>query len=220
MSNKDIFKKMYSNKFDKDGNYKKILERIGEKEKKNKILKYAFVPTFVTFLICGVFIFSNDNWGVLKTKPSYHDEIIINNKSSNDLLKLDAKLKDIERDEIIEKFNLKQISIPDRYKLSHSYAVYIREYRDYNILHDYVLCYEEQVEKQIKIAISEIEEPIRDYHFNTEGDKESIINGKKLFISKYNDSYIATFKKSNSNFDIETTGITEEELINLLKSII
>ena len=47
-----------------------------------------------------------------------------------------------------------------------------------------------------------------------------MINKNEVLISKYGSSYIATFKKDSMNFDIETKGISEEELIELLKSII
>ena len=41
-----------------------------------------------------------------------------------------------------------------------------------------------------------------------------------VIISQYEKMYVATFKCKEIYFDIETNGITEEELVNLLESII
>ena len=41
-----------------------------------------------------------------------------------------------------------------------------------------------------------------------------------LTIFKWDDAYLTTFKYNNIFFDIETKGITENELITLLQSII
>ena len=48
----------------------------------------------------------------------------------------------------------------------------------------------------------------------------SKIGDVNVIISKYEKMYVATFKYKEINFDIETNGITEEELVNLLESII
>ena len=70
----------------------------------------------------------------------------------------------------------------------------------------------------ITIAYSESNTPIRDY-FIDDG-KSSIIKNTNLVISKYNTMYIVTFKYNDIYFDIETSNIEENELIDLLESII
>ena len=71
----------------------------------------------------------------------------------------------------------------------------------------------------IKIAFSEIEAPIRDY-FIGDGDKISKIGNVELKVSQWENMYIVTFEYNDIYFDIETTGITESQLVDLLKSII
>lgn len=237
MTNKEKLKKVIDNDFNKEKNYLSILERKEGEKSMNKMLKYALVPTLAIIMIVGcVFVVQNNSETLLKNEPATKqddnkkDKIMINSKSNSDMSgsvkfdgKIDATSEEAKYEYIINKFNLKNIVIPDKYKLNDSYTLYIRENREtknYNILHDYVLYYKSNDDYYINISISEIGSPIRDYHFDTTGDKESIINGTKLNIAKYGNSYIATFTKDNVNFDIETSGVSEDELINLLKSII
>ena len=56
--------------------------------------------------------------------------------------------------------------MPSEYKLENSYEIYTRENYDtaeYSLLHDYVFNYSKDYENTIKVAFSEVGEPIRDY---------------------------------------------------------
>ena len=64
-----------------------------------------------------------------------------------------------------------------------------------------------------------IEEPIRDYWYDEE-NKKSKIEDIDVEISQYQKLYMVTFKIDNIYFDIEANGITENQLINIIKSII
>ena len=86
-------------------------------------------------------------------------------------------------------------------------------------MHDYVLNYRKDDLNEIKIAFSKVESPIRDY-FIGDGEKISKIGNVELKVSQWEKMYIVTFEYDDIYFDIETTGITENELVNLLKSII
>lgn len=60
---------------------------------------------------------------------------------------------------------------------------------------------------------------LRDYYIG--GTKNiSKIGDVELIISQWKDIYIVSFKHKDIFFDIETTGITENQLIDLLVSII
>lgn len=234
MGNKENLKKMYDNYSNKEKNYQIIIERIEERKKMNKLYKYAYVFTLLLALVIGgafMFQISSSNLLNQKTninhKKTVEDKIVINSKNNSDVftgsVKLDAKIENININDITNKFNLKNIVIPNTYKYGNSYVLYIRgdrEIKYYNILHDYVINYEKSDGYNIIIAISEVSSPIRDYHFDNTNDKESVINQTKLFITKYSNSYIVTFTKDDAYYDIETTGINEEELIDLLKSVI
>ncbi len=237
MSNKKIFKEMYSKEFDKEENYKKILEKMEERKKVNKVFKYAVAPVLsLALVIGGVFMIQNNssnnfqNQRVEEQDNKLGDKIVINERSNQDMsgsVKIDARIdadsEDVKEESIVNKFNLQNLKVPERYTFESSYALYIRENKEthnYNILHDYVLNYESVEGYHINISISEIGLPIRDYRFDNTNDKESRVNDTDLLISKYSSSYLVIYKKNNINYDIETSGITEEELITLLKSII
>ena len=237
MSNKKIFKEMYSKEFDKEENYKKILEKMEERKKVNKVFKYAVAPVLALVLVIGgVFMIQNNSFNnfqngrVEEQDNQPGDKIVINQRSNQDMsgsVKIDARIdadsEDVKEESIVNKFNLQNLKVPERYTFESSYALYIREGKEthnYNILHDYVLNYESDERYHINISISLVGSPIRDYRFDNTNDRESTINGTKLLISKYSNSYLVTYKKDNINYDIETSGITEEELITLLKSII
>ena len=116
---------------------------------------------------------------------------------------------------------MKNIIIPQEFKPIDMYKIYVRSNKDikkYDLLHDYVFSYQKDYENSIRIALSTVEEPIRDYYLG-DNDKISKIGDMELKISQYKKMYMATFKIKNIYFDIETTGITENELLELLQSI-
>ena len=117
------------------------------------------------------------------------------------------------------------IKLPDDLDLdkNNSYIVYTRDNNsdEYNILNNYVLVYSNSNEdRNIAVSYSQEHKPIRDYLFDENGSKISVINGIELKIYKYESTYFTEFKYNNYNFDIETTNITEQELSTLLASIL
>ena len=151
-------------------------------------------------------------------------ELKINKIKDMAMASLDADAKTIEIENLPEKMHfINKVKIPDEYKLTNSYNVYTRDInsdnRDYNILHDYLFYYEKGENNIIRIAVSEIEKPLRDY-FIGEGEKISKIGDAKLTIYQWKQMYIVNFEYKNMYFDTETTGVTEDELTTLLESII
>ncbi len=76
MSNKDVFKKLYSKYLNKEKNYNKILENI-ERNKKgmNKYLKWSFVPICLVAIIVGIlFISSKNSNNLLNPASPYIDK--------------------------------------------------------------------------------------------------------------------------------------------------
>ena len=147
----------------------------------------------------------------------------INPMQGTSMAKLDADVQTVEINSLPEKFEfINNIALPSEYKLDNSYELFTRENfntTEYSLLHDYVFNYSKDCENSIKVAFSEVEEQIRDY-FLDDSKKVSKIGDVNVIISKYEKMYVATFKCKEINFDIETNGITEEELVNLLESII
>lgn len=153
---------------------------------------------------------------------------------------MDVKLEDYNRakipgwvwDEIVATFEEKigislkdfEKKIPEEFEYVQFYSLSIRGYKDADLpdeyrLHDYVFRYRTDNDGEIRIAICKGESPLRDYFFMFDGEKSKIGN-TELEISKYEEQYLVNFEFNNINYDIETNGITEEELVELLTSII
>lgn len=96
-----------------------------------------------------------------------------------------------------------------------------RESNEYNILQSYVFNYSNKKnDRYIRVSFSKENKPIRDYYFFEEGSKMSKINNIELKIFKYNRLHFTEFNYKGINFDIETMNITEQELTDLLLSIL
>ena len=74
-------------------------------------------------------------------------------------------------------------------------------------------------EQEFTVAFSSIEEPIRDYYFLSDGE-ESFVHGVCMSIYQHENIYYAEFKINNHYYDVETTNMNEEELLEILEVII
>ena len=207
-----------------------IRKEFGMKTNKNKKVIYVLSSICAVFILgIGIFVGVNKNLlpgntvDIGKTDANDGVELNINKIKDMSMTSLDADVKTIELENLPEEFTfIENLQIPEEYNFENGYTVYTRENTDtaeYNILHDYVLNYRKDDLNDIKIAFSEIEAPIRDY-FIGDGDKISKIGNVELKVSQWENMYIVTFEYNDIYFDIETTGITENELVDLLKSII
>lgn len=240
MSNKKIFKELYSKKINKNDNYEAILKSI-ENKNKNNVVKWIYVPVCLMIIICGTIFLSNTNNNIFKTNtPIINSEqnyqIYINSikKSFFDFARIDIDIKK-ENYIMIPYFDfLTNLVIPDDFDNKENFnAIYVKSnintsdsdqsYKNsnnYDVLNNYELwCRNTKNNRKIIIAFSDKYKPLRDYYFNEEG-KVSKINNTELIIYKYENLYMTSFTYNNINFDIETSDITETELIDLLTSII
>lgn len=210
-----------------------IRKEFDMKTNKNKKVIYVLSSICAVFILgIGIFVGVNKNLlpgntvDIGKTDgkgESVKVELNINKLKDMSMTSLDADVKTIELETLPKEFTfIENLLIPEEYEFENGYTVYTRANTDteeYNILHDYVLNYRKDDLNDIKIAFSEIEAPIRDY-FIGDGDKISKIGNVELRVSQWENMYIVTFEYNDICFDIETTGITESQLVDLLKSII
>lgn len=217
-----------------------IRKEFGMKTSKNKVIYMISSVCAILILGIGILIgtsklnnnlFQDNTLEIGKTEENKNNEgslnveLNINKIKDEALTNVDADIKIIELESLPEKFDfIKDVAIPEEYELKSIYNIYIRKDRDvaeYNLLHDYVFNYRKDDLNNIIIAFSEIEEPIRDYYVDG-GDKISKIGDVELKIaqSESQEMYIATFEYKGIYFDIETTGVTEHQLVDLLESLI
>lgn len=117
-----------------------------------------------------------------------------------------------------------ELSIPEDLNSTYHYIYYgkkDKESKEYDVLVNYKIGYYNDNDREIQIAYSIDHKPARDYYFDDEGNsKTTIINGVELKIYKIDSSYFVEFQFNEYNFDIETFKITEQELSDLLLSIL
>lgn len=224
MSNKDVFKSVYSKKINKDKNYAEILNRI-ESGSKGHYFRFALIPICLILVICGIVMINNSNF-ITKDKKTNNNNIIINNIETLGAYRIDADIREIDNidNTLIDYINVEDLKIPnDLNDISYS-AIYGRKNIDikiYDKLINYQYAYSDtKTKRNIVISFSKENKPVRDYYFSDRGSKQSTINGVKLTIYNYEEVYMTEFIYNNINFDIETSNIKEEELILLLQSII
>ena len=203
----NIINKSFNKYINKDENLKKIKERMNKKDM--KYLKYSLIPICL-ILIISLFLIIYNN------KPDIFDdtkEIYINELDNMNLTSLDSNIR-VENNYMVETYDeLLNIVIPDDLNKMNGSAIFLSD----GTLNNYIVEYFNG-DRRITIAYSESNTPIRNY-FIDDG-KSSIIKNTNLVISKYNTMYIVTFKYNDIYFDIETSNIEENELIDLLESII
>ena len=206
-----------------------IRKEFGMKTNRNKKIIYTISSVCAVFILAiGILVGTgqlNDNINISENiDPKLNIKLNINKIKDMEMTKLDLDVKNVEAKELPDKFNfMRKVKIPSEYKFKDSYNVYTRKDMDveeYNLLHDYVFNYQkDDFSSGIKIAFSEIEEPLRDY-FIDDKYKTSKIGDAEIIITQFKQMYMASFKYKDIYFDIETNGITENELVELLVSII
>ena len=213
-------------------------------EKKIKIngikLKYILAPVCTVVIAVGGMILYNDksNNGVIPVKESQNIVDLENPKEESfattiNINKIDNMVKaDLDAQEkVLNGINIpyfeymKGLEIPSDFDNKENYkAIYVRsnkETNNYDVLNNYEFTYKNTFNKRkIILAFSEKFIPIRECYEILGDKKVSKIGEAELVISQFQNIYIVKFTHKNINFDIETTDITESELISLLESII
>lgn len=234
MANKEKLKRAIEQDINPKSYYNEIINQIEKEDKmknKNNTWKWSLVPICLVAIISGVLFlkYHNDNKTILKNKTYVDEEnnitLNINEIDKNiGMERLDADVKTATANDINFPLPYKDVvNIPADLDTTYTYIFYFRENKEseeYNILGNYEIIYTDDNDRSINVKYSKNHKPARDYFFNDEGSKTTIINGVELKIYKYESIYFTEFEFNDYNFDIETSNITEQELSNLLLSIL
>lgn len=151
-------------------------------------------------------------------------DIVINHISDLASRKLAVESKEIKVGELPQEVKYLAEMMSGDFKLSMMSAIYAKS--DYNkdefdLLHDYSFFYveEENEEKSVKITLSFVEKPLRDYFFASIGEL-SQVKGEDVTISQYEGRYIINFSKEGKFIDIETNGLNQNEMIQWVEEVI
>ncbi|MBE6147154.1 MAG: hypothetical protein E7168_02340 [Firmicutes bacterium] len=232
MENRENMKKIIKQDFSKNENLIKINRKI-TKQNKFKISKnLVYVPILVSVFIMTI-SFSNivkkDN--NLDISNNIQDTININH------IKLETEITNGVyiplkggRYEVVSETELegyefyKNINIGKEYNAFVIYARF-KEESNKTKLNNFILSYKikngnQDEFKDIEIAFSKENIPISDYKIENDNSFISKIDDVELKIYNDNNLYISLFKKNDINFDVTTYNLSEEELIEVLTSII
>lgn len=196
-----------------------------------KNLKYALVPACMIMVAVVGYI------GVIKTNNNSQNNPIadLTDESKEESLektininKIDNMMVadiDIKTEEVSGLYMpyfdyMSNLAIPSDFDTETYYRIFVKSNINANDDEYYEFGYKNSSNnRNIKIAFSDKLKPLRDYEILGE-NKVSKIGDAELIISQYKSKYIVTFTHKGINFDVETTDITEQELISLLESII
>lgn len=247
MTNRENMKKVIKNDFDKENNYKKIIEGMNEKRIRFNY-KYATIPITVIIifiLIIGISTknnkvkqfekFGGDDWsdGINTTTSSNtnHIDTSDSDSSSIEINEINDMIKNRSNTKVVNNVNipyleiLTNLEIPNDFDNKEDYrAVYIKNdtkslKEDY-ILNNYEFHYKNtKNEREIVVSFSKDFTPINNYNFGV-NNKSSLVNGINVLLYKYEKTYIAKFQYMKYNFLVEGKNITQEEFMNFVSSII
>lgn len=229
MNNGDKLNKVITNDFDINNNYTSIRKKMERGNKMNKIFKYSLVPMAIVITMASVFLLNkkNNTSNILDSNVKNNDVIIVNsidNNFDNAKLDIDGRSEDITTDDLYKIYPLlKDIVVPNDYNINRIIKCYLLndDTGKYDKLYGYNIIYSGGNNKYIDIFILiDTTKRLRYFSIDTDEMKSSIINGNSIKIMGEDKNYYAIFSYNNINFDIETTGISEEEFIQLLKSIV
>ena len=229
MTNRDKLNKVITNDFDINYNYTSIRKKMEIGNKINKIFKYSLVPMAIVIAITSVFLLNKKSItnNVLDSNVKNNDFIIVNNIDNNfdnAKLDIDGRSEDITSDDLYKIYPLlKDIVVPNDYNINRIIKCYLfnDDTGKYDKLYGYTIIYSGGNNKYIDIFILiDTTKRLRCFSIDTDEMKSSIVNNTNIKIMGENKNYYAIFSYNNINFDIETAGISEEDVIQLLKSII
>lgn len=229
MNNEDKLNKVITNDFDITNNYTSIRKKMERGNKMNKIFKYSLVPMAIVIAMTSVFLLNkkSSTSNILDSNVKNNDVIIVNsidNNFDNTKLDIDGRSEDITTDDLYKIYPLlKDIVVPNDYNINGIIKCYLfnDDTGKYDKLYGYNIIYNGGNNKYIDIFILiDTTKRLRCFSIDTDEMKSSIINGNSIKIMGENKYYYAIFSYNNINFDIETTGISEEEFIQLIKSIV
>lgn len=207
------------------------------KEKNRKII-YGVLASCAMFAICvGIVItkvpLGQDKNTLLQAKVEKEDlskeklkaEIYIN---KGEILKdsaIDAEVRKLDAQECMVDLRFAiEAKLPSDFEENYSVVgIHVKgeDSKKYDVLQNYEFRYKNKEEtRTITLGVGfKDKKPIRDCYF-LDVEKISKIGDVELKITQYEDSYLVIFSYKDVNYDIETNGITQDELVEFLTSLI
>ena len=217
-------------------------EEMQMKNRKNKKIVYGVLASCAMLVLCIGIITTQVPFGkkgetllqakvekenLSKEKETLKTKININKLDEKALVDyvIDAQTRKIDATECMVDLRFAiEAKLPDDFEENFSVVgihVKGKDSKKYDVLQNYEFCYKNKSEtRTITLGLGfKDRKPIRDYYF-ADVKKISKIGDVELKITQYEDSYLAIFSYKDMNYDIETKGITQDELVEFLTSLI
>lgn len=227
MINRNDLKQKYASEFDRQKNYDKILDKCTKRH-----APYRLAATFATLILVAFFVpkqisKSADNVIFDEYASEIGPEIVLNiNQATYDMknydvspsLRADMEMKYQVLGEL--EFFIEDIC-PEGFTASAPVQFAITSKESNSETSSYICIDFTKENKNIQLAYSKYNDPFRDYFLSQEEDV-SILDGVEIKITQQleNHLYLCLFELNGYYFDIETSQITEAELIDFLLNLI
>lgn len=217
-------------------------EEMQMKNRKNKKIVYGVLASCAMFML-GIGIITTqvpfgengetllqakvEKENLSKEKETLKTKININKLDEKALVDyaIDAQTRKVDAKECMVDLRFAiEAKLPDDFEENSSVVgIYVKgeDPKKYEVLQNYEFRYKNKSEtRTITLGLGfKDRKPIRDYYF-ADVKKISKIGDVELKITQYKDSYLAIFSYKDMNYDIETKGITQDELVEFLTSLI
>ena len=217
-------------------------EEMQMKNRKNKKIVYGVLASCAMFML-GIGIITTqvpfgengetllqakvEKENLSKEKETLKTKININKLDEKALVDyaIDAQTRKIDATECMVDLRFAiEAKLPEDFEENFSVVgihVKGKDSKKYDVLQNYEFRYKNKSEtRTITLGLGfKDRKPIRDYYF-ADVKKISKIGEVELKITQYEDSYLAIFSYKDMNYDIETKGITQDELVEFLTSLI
>lgn len=228
MANNTI-KNVFEEKINKNRIHENVIQRINKKNKKiNKVWGFMLGTSLAAIVFSVILL----NGTVPTDTPTMSNIININRLDTSiddyKLIDIAGRAEDISLSDLYDKYNFtKNIAVPTDFEVARVLELYNKKNIDevgYNHFTGYNIMYRSEAgegAEGVDIFLSETEKQrIRCMHILEEEYNTSVIKGVDMKILSFELNYIVLFNYQGVNYDIETHGLTENELISLLESII
>ncbi len=181
-----------------------------------KIIKWNYFLAGAIPIILVAFLILPITKASKNAIPAERD-IKVNNKTSYEFFEIQ---REEANDANPEYFSiLEKIVLPKGLSKTNTYL--ICSGNDCDSQNNYQIVYSNADDsKNVMVSLSDTNEIIDSYSLESNSDVYTIIADHKVKIFKYENKYISLFNLNGINVKIETNGLTEEEFVAVLESII
>lgn len=227
MITKNDMKHKYSSEYDRQKNYRQILQKASKRVVPYRLIAAMASVILVFCIIPKQFSKSADSAVSDEYATEIGPEIILNINQGNDDLKNYDVSSSLRADMELKKYELEELEVmiedicPEGFTASEPVRFAIQNKESNSEMSSYVCIDFSKGNQNIQVAYSENGRPFRDYVLSPD-ESVSILDGVEILITQQPDLnlYLCVFELNGYYFDVETSQISETELLDFLLNLI